>query len=262
MSAAAAAVLSIVILAAPGEWTNSVVNALDDRFTIEAIILEKPVSRLTRVKRRAAHIGVVREADQVAFSALVVPMLRWRARGRLASLRHRLGADREVPSDRVVHVDSVNSQEVIDELRRRDPTLVLVSGTRVISEEVINSVPAPFVNMHAGITPRYRGVHGAYWALAEGRPESAGVTVHLIDPGIDTGPILRQARVAPSAEDSFVTYPYLQLEAGLPILAEVIDDALQGHVDPVESLDATESHLWYHPGAIDYLVRRRHAGVR
>ena len=45
----------------------------------------------------------------------------------------------------------------------------------------------PVINMHAGITLRYRGVHGGYWALAEQHPEWVGTTVHLVDPGIDTG---------------------------------------------------------------------------
>ena len=57
----------------------------------------------------------------------------------------------------------------------------------------LGSLGCPVVNVHAGITPRYRGVHGGYWALAERHPEWVGTTVHLVDPGIDTGAILAQA---------------------------------------------------------------------
>ncbi len=63
--------------------------------------------------------------------------------------------------------------------------------------------------MHAGITLRYRGVHGGYWALAEQHPEWVGTTVHLVDPGIDTGGILAQSTFerVPRRHDRHVSRP-------------------------------------------------------
>ena len=66
----------------------------------------------------------------------------------------------------------------------------------------------------AGITPLYRGVHGAYWALAEGRRDLCGVTVHRVDAGIDTGEVLAQVLIDPTPQDNFVTYPWLQVAEG------------------------------------------------
>ena len=63
------------------------------------------------------------------------------------------------------------------------PVVVVVNGTRIIAARVLESAGCPVVNLHAGITPRYRGVHGGYWALAERHPEWVGTTVHLVDPG-------------------------------------------------------------------------------
>jgi folate-dependent phosphoribosylglycinamide formyltransferase PurN len=250
------------MVAGPGEWTDILYQALVAHFAIEAVILEQSPSRTARLRKRARRLGALRVLDQAVFSLLIVPVLRVLGRSRLANLRARLGERRPIPEERIIRVDSINSEAAIAELQRRNPGVVVVSGTRVISGAVIDSIRAPFVNMHAGITPRFRGVHGAYWALAEGRPDSVGVTVHLIDRGIDTGAILRQARVAPERDDSFVTYPLLQLEAGIPLLAEAIDDVLAGRIEPKESLDASASRLWYHPGAIEYLVRRTRTGVR
>ena len=95
------------------------------------------------------------------------------------------------------------------------PTLVVVHGTRIIASRVLESLGCPAVNVHAGITPRYRGVHGGYWALAEGHPEWVGTTVHLVDPGIDTGAILAQATFDVTDEDTIATYPDLHLIHGL-----------------------------------------------
>lgn len=52
----------------------------------------------------------------------------------------------------------------------------------------------PIVNLHIGYLPYNRGAHPNYWSHAEGTPP--GVTIHLIDEGIDTGPILYQNTVA------------------------------------------------------------------
>ena len=86
----------------------------------------------------------------------------------------------------------------------------------------------PVINTHAGLTPRHRGVHGGYWALAEGHPELVGTTVHLIDEGIDTGAVLGRAHFSPTRRDSVATYPYLHLAAGLPLLAEQVQLTLRG----------------------------------
>lgn len=254
--------LGIVLVAAPGDWTNMLYAALAARYVIDAVILERPISRIARFRRRAARMGLLRVLDQAAFSILVVPILRMGARTRIAALRELLHADVPLPQDRIVHVDSVNSRGAVAALRDRAPSLVIVSGTRVIAEAVLENVAVPFLNMHAGITPRYRGVHGAYWALAEGRPDLAGVTVHRLDRGIDTGPILAQVRIAPGPHDSFVTYPHLQLQAGIPLMIAAIEDHLAGRPAGVASLDATISKLRYHPGAVGYLARRFSAGVR
>ena len=80
----------------------------------------------------------------------------------------------------------------------------------------------------------------------------AGVTVHLVDTGIDTGAILYQERIMPEKRDNFSTYPYLQLAAGLPLLARGGADALSGRLAPIE-IDLP-SKLWSHPTLWSYLA--------
>jgi hypothetical protein len=53
-------------------------------------------------------------------------------------------------------------------------------------------VPSPFINYHAGINPKYRGQDPAYWARVQGDAEHAGITIHLVDEGVDTGAVLFQ----------------------------------------------------------------------
>jgi phosphoribosylglycinamide formyltransferase-1 len=111
-----------------------------------------------------------------------------------------------------------------------------------------------------GITPRYRGVHGGYWALAEGNRDLCGVTVHRVDAGIDTGPIVEQIRVMPANEDNFVTYPYLQLAMALPMLQRAVETALRGELQCRPA--GGQSQLYFHPSIGEYLWNRLRRGVR
>jgi len=128
----------------------------------------------------------------------------------------------------------------------------VVNGTRIISKKVLSSVACPFLNTHAGITPLYRGVHGGFWALANNDAAHCGASVHVVDAGIDTGGIVAQAMIYPTTADNFATYPLLQLAAGLPLLAQAVDDVLAGRLQ-IRPAPAGPSRLWSHPTLSQYL---------
>jgi methionyl-tRNA formyltransferase len=167
----------------------------------------------------------------------------------------------EIPGSCTIDVASVNSDVTIDELWRYSPRVVIVNGTRIIQERVLQSVDAIFLNTHAGITPMYRGVHGGYWALASGDPVNCGVTVHKVDKGIDTGSIVAQATITPTTEDTFATYPFLQIATAIPILKQAVSDALAGNLSEIAPLPG-KSKLWTHPTAWQYLKTRIRTGIR
>ena len=133
----------------------------------------------------------------------------------------------EVPLTAIKNVSSINSNEVKKMLQAIQPDVVIVNGTRIISKNILRSVTCPVINTHAGITPKYRGVHGGYWALAHNDKLNCGVTIHLVDQGIDTGSILYQDIIEISKIDNFITYPYLQIARAVPLLHKAISDALQ-----------------------------------
>ncbi|MGH9295027.1 MAG: formyltransferase family protein, partial [Acidimicrobiales bacterium] len=112
------------------------------------------------------------------------------------------------------------------------------------------------------ITPRYRGAHGGYWALVEGRRDLVGSTLHRVDAGIDTGEVLSQATFAVTARDSIATYPLLHVAAGLPLLLEVVESVASGLPLPAaRPIDCGPSKLWYHPTLWSYLLHRWVGGV-
>jgi phosphoribosylglycinamide formyltransferase-1 len=254
----------VVLLAGDGPSTRMVFHALQSRLgnsvRLEAIV-EAPVARAQLLKRRVKRLGLARVAGQVLFMATVVPLLRARAQKRIAQIRSLHGLV-DTPLFQVHHVPSANSVEAREVLRSLSPAVVVVNGTRILDRETLRSTSAPFINMHAGIAPAYRGVHGGYWALAEGRPDLVGTTVHLVDEGIDTGTVIEQAYFEVAPEDSFWTYPYLHTAAGLPVLVRAVQAALEGAVPVRQTDQSLPSVLRSHPTLWSYLSTRLRRGVR
>ena len=246
----------VVLLSAGGESGEIAVRYLAAHFDDLAVIVEGPESRLLFLRRRLKRLGLVTVAGQVAFMLFQRVQQRM-ARARIRAILARLGPGKSPTTTE--HVASVNTADCIARLRKLDPAVVLVMGTRIISREVLRAVAVPFVNYHAGITPKYRGVHGGYWALAQADPENCGSTAHLVDEGIDSGAVLFQARVQPETGDNFSTYPYLQLAAGLPLLVQAAEEARAGHLMPQPS--NLPSRLWSHPTLWGYFTTGLRHGV-
>ncbi|MFH1009905.1 MAG: formyl transferase [bacterium] len=253
---------NLVMLAARFESTAIVYNYLKKDFDFDAVIIEERVPALLMAKRRIKRLGLFTVIGQILFQTLVTPYLRWasRDRARRIKLDNSLNDD-PIDRDRVIHVKSVNDDPTIEILRELNPHVVIVNGTRIISERVLTCIPAKFINMHAGITPMYRGVHGAYWALVENNLKACGVTVYYVDPGIDTGQIIDQGLIQPSKEDTFVTYPLLQLATGLPLLKKATRDICNGECT-TKPAPENKSKLRTHPTIFEYLWYRFGRGVR
>jgi phosphoribosylglycinamide formyltransferase 1 len=256
----------VVLLGDRSAATAAVAHALRTGLTQRSellVILEESPSRLTLARRRARRLGWRTVAGQVAFVGLVMPLLRRQGSARVQEISRRHHLDLS-PVTRGVHVGSVNDERTMELLRDSAPDVVVVHGTRIIGPGVLAALSVPVLNVHAGITPRYRGVHGGYWALRDGRPDLAGSTVHLVDAGIDTGGILAQATFTVERADSIATYPFLHLACAIPLLLDQVDAVLAGGAPTVVAPrpGAERSQLRWHPTAWDYLRARRREGVR
>ncbi|MGC5049033.1 phosphoribosylglycinamide formyltransferase [Micrococcus porci] len=76
-----------------------------------------------------------------------------------------------------------------------EPDWVVCSGfMRILGAPLLEAFPGRIVNTHPALLPSFPGAHGVRDALAYG-VKVTGCTVHLVDAGVDTGPILAQAAV-------------------------------------------------------------------
>lgn len=249
----------VVLLTTDSESGRITASYLAARFKDFAVLIEEPESRAVFLRRRLKRLGVVAVAGQVAFTILQRVQQKW-SRRRIDDIVAQFAGESARSEGPPVHrVKSVNTPECVGILKRLEPGVVLIMGTRIIAPGLMREIAVPFVNFHAGITPKYRGVHGGYWALASSDRENFGATVHLVDAGIDSGGILYQARGRPAEGDNFSTYPYRQLSLGLPLLARAAADALAGQLVP-RTVDLP-SRLWSHPTLWEYLISGLRRGV-
>lgn len=233
----------IVVLTAGGPLAWSVVNGLVARLGVVTVIEEVPEKKSKIIKRRMRLVGVVATAGQVAFG-IWQKMRAKRAQSRLVEIRAAHGLDPKPLAGIAMHrVASHNSDEGRALLKSLDPSVVAVYGTRLLSKRTLAAVDVPFINYHAGINPKYRGQHPAYWALAAGDIENAGVTIHVVDAGVDTGGIIYQERVVFDKRDTIATYQTLQAVAGIPLLARALEDALGGQLRTVTIDLPSHNHL-------------------
>ncbi|MEV4106460.1 formyl transferase [Nonomuraea sp. NPDC049695] len=241
----------IVILAARSRTSYLLINHLAARFDVSAVVFER-ARQGKLLRHRLRKLGLQAVAGQLAFLGYDRLVIRPRSRARIADLL--TGHDCRPPDSRldVLDVDSVNGAEVADVLREKGPGAVVVSGTGIIGRRILECAPA-FVNIHVGITPRYRGVHGGFWALYEGRPELVGTTIHLVDPGVDTGGILAQKSIAVDPfTDTYRTLPVKQYLGALDSMAEAVQGVLDGRARPYRRTDL-DSMQWYSPTPSRYV---------
>jgi hypothetical protein len=95
---------------------------------------------------------------------------------------------------RVVDGGGCSTPVEVELMRELNPDVVLVFGTGLLRAPVLEAFAGRTINIHLGLSPYYRGAGTNFWPLVNREPEYVGATIHYLDAGIDTGPILAHAR--------------------------------------------------------------------
>lgn len=130
--------------------------------------------------------------------------------------------------DLVRRVPSHNGEAARSLLAELAPDVIAVYGTRVIRAPVIRLARRAMVNMHTGLSPRYRGSDTVFWPLHNEEPEWIGVTLHILDEGVDSGPVIRTARPVIDARDDEDTLFCKCVIRGAELYPDAIRDAWRG----------------------------------
>ncbi|AXI08195.1 phosphoribosylglycinamide formyltransferase [Oceanobacillus sp. 143] len=93
-------------------------------------------------------------------------------------------------------------EKIISELRKKEVSWIFLAGyMRIVGSTLLQAFPGKIVNIHPSLLPNFPGKDAIAQAYQAG-VNKTGVTVHYIDEGIDTGPIIAQESVAVFSKDT------------------------------------------------------------
>lgn len=124
--------------------------------------------------------------------------------------------------------------EPIDWVRKLQPDLLVLGFvTSFVPKEMINLARLGGINYHPSLLPKYRGGSAINWAIINGEKET-GVSIHVIDEGVDTGPILLQEKVEITPDDTVKSVYFKKLyPLGIKMLAEAVRLIRENKANPV-----------------------------
>lgn len=128
---------------------------------------------------------------------------------------------------RRVHGNGCNDTVEVAEMVALEPDVVLVFGTGILRQKLLTPFVGRIINLHLGLSPYYRGAGTNFWPLVNREPEYVGATIHYLDAGIDTGPIIAHARPAIDRGDG----PHDLGNKTIVAAARLLVDAARAHLD-------------------------------
>lgn len=88
------------------------------------------------------------------------------------------------------------AEKLGENISHLDPDLIILAGfMKVLPKSFVAKFSPRIINIHPALLPNFPGAHAVRDALASGARET-GATVHIVDEGVDTGPILAQEAVS------------------------------------------------------------------
>ena len=127
----------------------------------------------------------------------------------------------------VMEVENLNSPQAQQALRSFQADLGVVLGTRVLKQDLLSIPRLGCINLHKGKVPEYRGMPPGFWELYE-QQESAHVTVHFVDAGLDTGDVIETTSVPIHPLETPESLRSKLNIAGEQVLASALDQLQQG----------------------------------
>lgn len=122
---------------------------------------------------------------------------------------------------------------LLRQLRDFSPDLLLAYGCGIIGAAILTEFSGRVIGSHQGLPQYFRGSASNYFAFLNGRAAHMGVSLHHLDTGIDTGPVLLQRAPEPESDDTYYTYSARLVALTLDLyVTACIDPELPGGLLP------------------------------
>lgn len=234
-------------------------NAIHRRFEAAAIVYARPTyapaevddSELTSDEQAIvrAHFAERSRQEELFFGHLAG----WIESGTACPVQH-------------VEPGRLNTLETAQSLQDRGINTIVVFGTDLIKPPLLAPDVWTMINMHLGLSPYYRGTATNFYPLLNEEPEYVGATIHRLDAGIDSGPILQHARPEIVASDGPHAIGCKAISAGIAAMADVLEIIQKdGEMPGVPQWREENSKIYYrrdyHPRQIVELYQKLERGM-
>jgi methionyl-tRNA formyltransferase len=152
-------------------------------------------------------------------------------------------------------VNDHNDRESENILEKSRPDIIVFTGGGMIRKNILSIPNIGILNCHSGILPRFRGMDVVEWPAVEQALdiEGIGLTVHFMDQGLDTGPILLQKKLSLRKDDTFLSIR-MRLES---FMADLVLEGVKGLVQKniqmkEQKVDDGKQYFVMHPRIYKY----------
>ncbi len=226
--------MRLVLLTLDHPWQRALAGRLARSHDLALVVVEEqsgPVSRTARLTQ------LLKNPQRVWWKLREVLAGSPRKRQATSFARHfeTIGAPPLGESARnIMRVRNINSAEVAQAIEAANPDAIIVSGGRILRDPVLRCASRyGMINMHPGLSPYYRGIACTFWSLYNEEPEYAGVTIHYLTAGIDSGDIILSGRPPLEESDTAASLECKVVELGHRLVLQALELLAQGRAPRV-----------------------------
>jgi methionyl-tRNA formyltransferase len=148
---------------------------------------------------------------------------------------------------RGLHVERTRRlADAVEPIRRLEPDLLVLVGADIVPPPLLAVPRAGTINAHYGLLPAFRGMNATEWSVFCGAP--VGVTVHLVDAGVDTGPVLLREEIPIAKGETFATLRRKHQDVAARLLVRAALELRDGSARPLpQAAAAGRQYYRMHP---------------
>lgn len=154
-------------------------------------------------------------------------------------------------------ISSANDKDFLNELRKLKPDVIINQSQSILRKEILGIPTVGIINRHNALLPKNRGRLTPFWVLFRNEKET-GVSIHFVEKGIDSGPIIVQKRISVESRDNFDSLVKKNYEIAGTAMLQALDKLANNERDflPNDNRLATYNSTPTFRQALTYRTRR------
>jgi len=142
---------------------------------------------------------------------------------------------------KVDYTSNPNQEGYLEKLRNEEPDVIINQSQFIVKKPLLDIPKIGMLNRHNALLPKNRGRLTPFWVAYKGEEET-GVSIHFVDEGIDSGPIVVQKRFLVSKDDTFNSIVEKNYEIASKAMLEALDLLEKGYTSFQENDDQNATY--------------------